>query len=75
MVARALADLDAAQQVQEVNVATLPQETLGVYETKGRLLREGVAFFLTLHSLPPLPFRPMIGDNQSVRSAIAASPA
>lgn len=32
------AELDAAQSTQEVNLATLPLETLKVYELKGRLL-------------------------------------
>lgn len=32
------AELDSAQSKQEVNLATLPQETLKIYEIKGRLL-------------------------------------
>lgn len=39
MVAQAKGNLDAAQATQEVGVSSLPQETLGVYEAKGRLLR------------------------------------
>ena len=38
LVKNALKDLDAAQAAQEVSVASMPRETLEIYETKGRLL-------------------------------------